>query len=99
MLDCSHLVSLSFMTLSDYFQFLEPVEEQINNFYSVASLVVTLLIALWLFNFVVGLIQRTYSIGKICGRLYRNYFHQYIRASITQIIMLFGNSKKLENTQ
>tara|TARA_Y100001968_G_C19165782_1_gene623126 strand:+ start:453 stop:707 length:255 start_codon:yes stop_codon:yes gene_type:complete len=77
------------MNISDYLQFLEPIQEQLNKVYSVASLAITVLIALWLFNFIVGLIQRTYSVGKAIGGFYRNYFHKYIRKAIIGIINTF----------
>ena len=70
------------MSISDYLQFLEPIQEQLDKVYSIASLAITVLICLWLFNFIVGLIQRTYSVGKAIGSFYRNYFHKYLRKAI-----------------
>ena len=78
------------MNVSDYLQFLEPIQEQLNKVYSIASLALTVLISLWLFNFIVGLIQRTYSVGKAMGGFYRNYFHKYIRRAIIGIINVFN---------
>ena len=77
------------MNISDYLQFLEPIQEQLNKVYSIASLAFTVLICLWLFNFVVGLIQRTYSVGKAIGGFYRNYFHKYIRKGIIGVLNIF----------
>ena len=74
------------MNISDYVQFLDPIQEQLNKVYSIASLALTVLICLWLFNFIVGLIQRTYSVGKAIGGFYRNYFHIYIRKAIIGIM-------------
>ena len=82
------------MNISDYLQFLEPIQEQLNKVYSVASLALTVLVGLWLFNFVVGLIQRTYSVGKAIGSFYRNYFHKYIRKTILGVFSAF---KKTSN--
>ena len=82
------------MNISDYLQFLEPIQEQLNNFYSIASLVLTVLISLWLFNFMVGLIQRTYSVGKALGGFYRNYFHKYIRKLIIFFLNIFKKPSK-----
>tara|TARA_Y100001968_G_C18755684_1_gene435425 strand:+ start:272 stop:526 length:255 start_codon:yes stop_codon:yes gene_type:complete len=82
------------MNISDYLQFLEPIQEQLNKVYSIASLALTVLIALWLFNFIVGLIQRTFSVGKALGSFYRNYFHKYIRKAI---IGLMNTFKKTSN--
>ena len=77
------------MNISDYLQFLEPIQEQLNNVYSIASLALTVLICLWFFNFIVGLIQRTYSVGKALGGFYRNYFHKYLRKAIISILNIF----------
>ncbi len=77
------------MNISDYLQFLEPIQEQLNKVYSIASLALTILICLWLFNFIVGLIQRTYSVGKAIGGFYRNYFHKYLRKAIINGMNMF----------
>ena len=79
------------MNFSDYLQFLEPIQEQLNKVYSIASLAITVLICLWFFNFIIGLIQRTYSVGKAIGSFYRNYFHKYLRKAI---LGLFNTFKK-----
>ncbi len=81
---------LATMNISDYLQFLEPIQEQLNKFYSIASLALTVLICLWLFNFIVGLIQRTYSVGRAIGSFYRNYFHKYIRKAIQWVLNTFN---------
>ena len=78
------------MNISDYLQFLEPIQDQLNKVYSIASLALTVLIGLWLFNFIVGLIQRTYSVGKAIGTFYRNYFHKYLRKVIIVILNTFN---------
>ena len=80
------------MNISDYLQFLEPIQDQLNKVYSIASLALTVLICLWLFNFVVGLIQRTYSVGKAIGTFYRNYFHKYLRRGIIGVLNTFNKS-------
>ena len=77
------------MNIADYLQFLEPIQEQLNKVYSIASLALTVLICLWLFNFIVGLIQRTYSVGKAIGSFYRNYFHKYLRKAIIALLTTF----------
>ena len=77
------------MSFSDYIQFLEPIQDQLNKVYSIASLGITVLICLWLFNFIVGLIQRTYSVGKAIGSFYRNYFHRYLRKGIVGLLNSF----------
>ena len=87
-------MSLESMNISEYLQFLEPIQEQLNKFYSIASLALTVLISLWLFNFIIGLIQRTYSVGKAIGSFYRNYFHKYLRKAILGVLNTF---KKTSN--
>ena len=77
------------MNISDYLQFLEPIQEQLNKFYSVTSLALTVLICLWLFNFIIGLIQRTFSVGKAIGSFYRNYFHKHLRKVIVGVLNTF----------
>ena len=77
------------MNISDYLQFLDPIQEQLNKVYSIASLALTVLISLWLFNFIVGLIQRTFSVGKAIGSFYRNYFHKYLRKAIVSLLNTF----------
>ena len=77
------------MNIPDYLQFLEPIQDQLDKVYSIASLAITVLIGLWLFNFIVGLIQRTYSVGKAIGGFYRNYFHRYIRKALLGILTTF----------
>ena len=78
------------MNVSDYLQFLEPIQDQLNKVYSIASLALTVLICLWLFNFIVGLIQRTYSVGKAIGSFYRNYFHKFFRKALVGLLNTFN---------
>ena len=82
------------MNIPDYLQFLEPIQDQLNKVYSITSLALTVLICLWLFNFIVGLIQRTYTVGKAIGGFYRNYFHKYIRKAILGIFSTFNRPTK-----
>ena len=82
------------MQITEYLQFLEPIQEQLNKVYSITSLALTVLICLWLFNFIVGLIQRTYTVGKAIGGFYRNYFHKYIRKAIVGVLSTFKRPTK-----
>ena len=82
------------MHISESLQFLEPIQEQLNKVYSITSLALTVLICLWLFNFIVGLIQRTYTVGKAIGGFYRNYFHKYIRKAILGVLSTFNRPAK-----
>jgi len=78
------------MNISDYLQFLEPIQEQLNKVTSIAFLALTVLTFLWLYNFIVGLIQKTYSMGKGIGGFYRNYFHKYLRKAIIGVMNVFN---------
>ena len=78
------------MNISDYLQFLEPIQEQLNKVTSIAFLALTVLTFLWLYNFIVGLIQKTYSMGKGIGGFYRNYFHKSLRKAIIGVMNLFN---------
>ena len=82
------------MNISDYLQFLEPIQEQLNKVYSIASLALTVLLCLWLFNFILSLIKSTYSVGKAIGGFYRNYFHKYIRKAIIGVLNTFKKPTK-----
>ena len=82
------------MHISESLQFLEPIQEQLNKVYSITSLALTVLICLWLFNFVVGLIQRIYSVGKAIGGFYRNYVHKYLRKGIVGVLDTFRKPTK-----
>ena len=84
------------MSFSDYLKFLEPLQEQLDKVYSIASLALTVLIALWLFNFVAGLIQRAFQVGKVSGSLYRNYFHPYLRGFFSSLSSLPSGDKNIK---
>ncbi len=85
------------MNFSDYLQFLQPIQEQLNKFYSIASLAITVLVALWLFKFVAGLIQTIFSMGKAFGGLYRNYFHKYLRSSMLRLGGFFMTKRSVDS--
>ncbi len=86
------------MDFTAFSQFLEPFQEQFVRIYSVGSFIISLVIILWLFNFVFGLIQRIYSLGKAFGFIYRNYVHLYVRKLFVNIAFLL-NSKNNENRE
>ena len=83
------------MNISDYLKFLEPIQEQLDKVYSIASLALTVLISLWLFNFLYSLIQRTFSVGKAFGSLYRNYFHRYVKTLLLSLLNLFKKPREV----
>ena len=73
------------MNLVNYLQFLEPVQEHFSRIYSTASEVIAVILVLWCINLLAGLIQRTFSTGKIVGRLYRAYIHPYLKAIVVRL--------------
>tara|TARA_Y100001968_G_C19402256_1_gene741643 strand:- start:603 stop:863 length:261 start_codon:yes stop_codon:yes gene_type:complete len=77
------------MSLVNYLQFLEPMQEQFTKIYSTFSQVIIVILAIWTLNLIVGLIQKTYSTGKAVGYFYRNYLHKHIRSFVRYIILLF----------
>ncbi len=83
------------MDFNNLTQLLGPFQDQFIKIYSVTSFVITLIIALWLFNFIFGLIQRTYSIGKAFGSLYRLYIHSYLRELIIRSLNIFQSANEI----
>ena len=82
------------MDLTSFIQLLIPFQEQFSKFSLIISLTFTAVIVLWVFNLVAGFIQRTYSLGKTCGTIYRNYFHTHLRRTYGQISSLFSSREK-----
>ena len=74
------------MNIVNYLQFVEPMKDQFLKIYSTMSGIIIIVLILWIINLVVGLIQRTYSTGKVIGSFYRNYVHRLIKASFYQVI-------------
>jgi len=83
------------MNLPDFFPFLDPMQEQFSRIFSIFSGALVIIICLWMLNFIIGLIQRIYSIGKAIGTFYRNYLHGYLQSIIRQSLTVFnlGNSQ------
>ena len=77
------------MNLANYLQFLEPMQEQFGRIYSTMSGLIVVLLGLWLFNFIAGLIHRTYSTGKAFGGFYRNYLHNGFKSLTSNIFLMF----------
>ncbi len=82
------------MSLVNYLQFLEPVQENFTRAYSVAMQVVAVILVLWLLNFIITMIQRVYSAGKVLGSFYRNYLHKFIRSIVIRVFSIFNGSFK-----
>ncbi len=81
------------MTLMNYLQFLEPMQDQFARIYSTMSGIIAVLIVLWALNLFVALIQKIYSFGKAFGGFYRNYIHRYLKALFVRIFALFRKSR------
>tara|TARA_Y100001968_G_scaffold217938_1_gene200586 strand:- start:66100 stop:66369 length:270 start_codon:yes stop_codon:yes gene_type:complete len=82
------------MDFTSLIQLLLPFQEQFSKFSLIISLVITAIVVLWVFNLVAGFIQRTYSFGKTCGKIYRNYFHSHFRRIFIQVSALFSSREK-----
>ena len=84
------------MNLINYLQFLEPMQEQVSRVYSTVSGILAVILIVWAINFIAGLIQKTYGLGVLIGKFYRNYLHKYIRSIVLNILSLFNfNSTKI----
>ncbi len=83
------------MNYSSYLKLFQPVQEQLSGVYSTATLVVSILILLWVINFIVGLISRIFFVGKSVGSFYRAFIHRYIRIFFYGLINLFQKKNNL----
>ena len=86
------------MDFSGLLDLLGPFKEQVIHFYSIGSLVISLLVVLWVFNLVASSIHRTYLLGKSFGNLYRKYIHRFLKFSFKQLISAFNLKSKESNT-
>ncbi len=84
------------MDFSNLLDLLGPFREQVVQFYSIASVILSLIFILWVFNLVSTFIHRTYLLGKAFGHLYRNYIHRILKFPIKQIKTLFSSKSTLE---
>ena len=80
------------MNIVNYLQFLEPMQEQVLKIYSMASGIITVILVIWVINFLVGLIRKTYSTGIVIGTFYRNYIHRYLKSLLLKIVSLFKSN-------
>ena len=78
------------MTLVNFLDFLEPIQNHFTRLYSTASEIIVVLLILWVLNFVAGLVQKTFSIGKACGGFYRAYLHRHFKAALLWFLGLFN---------
>ena len=81
------------MDLINYLTFLEPIQDKFEMTFSTLSGVLLVLFLLWMINFIVSLIQKTYLTGKAIGSFYRNYIHFSLKLIVVRIINLFAKSK------
>ncbi len=87
---------LNSMDITSYLKFLSPIQDQLSGFYSTATLLITLLFILWVFNFFFSLIFKIFAFGKTIGSIYRNYIHKYIRFLIFSMAYLVPKKKSLQ---
>ena len=82
------------MSLVNFLQFLEPMQDQFSRIYSTMSGIIAVILVLWVLNLIAGLIQRTYSTGKAFGGFYRNYLHRWLKSIILKVLMLMKDKQK-----
>ena len=75
----------------NYLQFLEPMQDQFTKVYSTMSGIIGVILILWILNFIAGLIQKTYGIGKAFGGFYRNYLHKSFKGTFMKVLYLVKN--------
>ena len=82
------------MNIVNYAQFLEPIQDNFTRIYSTMSGIIAIILILWTLNFIGGLIQRTYSIGKAFGSFYRYYMHNYLKGAVVRLktVLKFSSS-------
>ena len=69
------------------------MQEQVSRIYSTVSGILAVILIVWAVNFIAGLIQKTYGLGVLIGKFYRNYLHKHIRSLVVNIISLFNLSR------
>ena len=85
------------MNLFNYWQFLEPMQDQFTRIYSAMSGIIAILLVLWAINLLAGLVQRTYATGKAIGGFYRTYLHRYLKIVFIKLSSL-GRERNSEST-
>tara|TARA_Y100001968_G_scaffold81290_1_gene72410 strand:- start:2521 stop:2802 length:282 start_codon:yes stop_codon:yes gene_type:complete len=83
------------MDFSHLLNFLGPFHQQFSKFYSIASYAISAIIILWVFNLIAGFVYRTYLLGKTFGKLYRTYFHGFLKSIFSQVFYLFRIKEKV----
>mgnify|MGYP007063458949 CR=1 FL=1 len=80
------------MNLLNYWQFLEPMQDQFTRIYSAMSGIIAVILVLWVLNLIAGLIQRTFAIGKSLGSFYRRYLHSYLKTIAVKFFSMVRNN-------
>ncbi len=78
------------MNLASYLHFFEPVQDHFTRLYSTTSEIITVILVIWVINFLAGMIQKTYSTGKAFGRFYKHYIHKYVISLSSNGLPFFG---------
>ena len=76
------------MNFANYLQFLEPVQDHVSRMYSTTSEIITVVLVIWLLNFLAGIVQKTFASGRAFGIFYRNYLHQNLKALMITIVKI-----------
>ncbi len=82
------------MNLVNYLQFLEPMQDQFTKVYSTMSGIIAVILVLWILNFIAGMTQRTYWVGKAFGGFYRHYIHRYFKSAFLKVNYLLKKRRE-----
>ena len=83
------------MNLINYLQFLEPMQENIIRFYSIASGLIVIVFVLWAVNSFITLIQRVYAAGRFLGSFYHRFLHSHMKSVIDKFFA-FARKKEIK---
>ena len=56
-----------------------------------------MILVLWVINLLVGLIQRTFSTGKVLGRFYRAYIHPSLKILVVKFVSIVFRRTAITN--
>ena len=74
-----------------------PLKDKVEHIYSIASLAISIIFLLWLFNLVASFIHRTYVLGRTFGLIYRKYIHNIFSKLFSQGLQVFKSNGKVNS--
>ena len=85
------------MDFSNLLEILGPFKDQVEHFYSISSLVISIVFILWVFNLVAGFIHKTYLLGRTFGIIYKKYIHNFFSKIAHQVFQYFKPNEKVND--